>query len=46
MDRRLEDLPDHPRGTLAVVLIYAALFALGWFGVYFFLFLGRGAPSI
>lgn len=35
----------HPRGTLAIVLIYALLFALGWLGLYVFQFLGRGAPQ-
>lgn len=35
---------EHPRGTLAIVLIYAALFALGWLILYFAEFLPRGAP--
>jgi hypothetical protein len=34
----------HPRGTLAVVGIFGALFALGWLAMYVFLFLERGAP--
>jgi len=34
----------HPRGTLAIVLIFAALFTLGWFGLYLFRFMERGAP--
>ena len=34
----------HPRGTLAIVLIYAAMFALGWAFLYFVEFLPRGAP--
>jgi hypothetical protein len=34
----------HPRGTLAIVIIFAALFALGWFGLYLFRFLEQGAP--
>ena len=33
----------HPRGTLAIVLIYGLLFALGWVGLYVFEFLPRGA---
>ena len=33
----------HPRGTLAIVLIFGLLFALGWAAAYF-AFLGRGAP--
>ncbi len=35
----------HPRGTLAIVLIYAIVFALSWLGLYVFQFLGRGAPQ-
>jgi hypothetical protein len=35
----------HPRGTLAIVLIYALIFALSWGGLYVFQFLGRGAPQ-
>jgi len=38
------DLPDHPIGTLAIVLIYAVLFVGGWAWLYFGEFLGRGAP--
>jgi hypothetical protein len=34
----------HPRGTLAIVILYGLLFALGWLGLYVFQFLGRGAP--
>ena len=35
---------EHPRGTLAIVLVFGLLFALGWLAVYVFLFLQRGAP--
>ena len=35
---------DHPRGTLAIVIVFGVLFALGWVGVYVFLFLQRGVP--
>lgn len=35
---------EHPRGTLAIVIAFGLLFALGWLGVYVFLFLARGAP--
>jgi hypothetical protein len=35
----------HPRGTLAIVLIYGLMFALSWLGLYLFQFLGRGAPQ-
>ena len=34
----------HPRGTLAIVIIFAALFAAGWFGMYLFRFMEQGAP--
>jgi hypothetical protein len=37
-------LVGHPRGTLAIVLMFAALFALGWFAMFFYQFMGRGAP--
>jgi hypothetical protein len=33
----------HPRGTLAVVAIFGTLFLLGWLGMYFGMFLQRGA---
>jgi hypothetical protein len=33
---------EHPRGTLAIVLIYALLFALGWILLYYGEFLPRG----
>jgi len=39
----LKDL-GHPRGTLAIVLIFGALFLLGWLAMYVFMFLERGAP--
>jgi uncharacterized RDD family membrane protein YckC len=35
----------HPKGTLAVVLVYALLFALGWLALYFLVFIDRGAPT-
>jgi hypothetical protein len=35
----------HPRGTLAIVLIFGALFALGWIAMYVWRFLERGAPQ-
>ena len=40
----LPDREEHPRGTLAIVLVFGLLFALGWVATYVFLFLGRGAP--
>jgi hypothetical protein len=33
---------DHPRGTLAIVAIYALLFLAGWFALYFFTYTPRG----
>ena len=35
----------HPRGTLAIVIIYGLLFAATWLGLYVWQFLGRGAPT-
>jgi hypothetical protein len=35
----------HPRGTLAIVLIYAVIFALSWAALYVWQFLERGAPT-
>ncbi|TNF71630.1 MAG: hypothetical protein EP299_11340 [Acidobacteria bacterium] len=35
----------HPRGTLAIVLIYGVLFVLIWAGLWVFQFLGRGVPQ-
>jgi hypothetical protein len=37
-------LVGHPRGTLAIVLIFGALFAAGWFAMYLVRFIGQGAP--
>ena len=34
----------HPRGTLAIVIIFGLAFGLSWFAMYVFQFLGRGAP--
>jgi hypothetical protein len=41
---RIEDL-GHPRGTLAIVVIFGLLFLLGWVAMYVFIFLKRGAPQ-
>lgn len=40
----IEDF-GHPRGTLAIVIIYALIFALCWGGLFVWQFLGRGAPT-
>jgi hypothetical protein len=42
-DRVLAGL-GHPRGTLVIVLIYGAVFALGGLGMYLGRFLAHGAP--
>jgi hypothetical protein len=34
---------EHPRGTLAIVIVFGTLFALGFFVMYVVVFLGRGA---
>lgn len=33
---------EHPRGTLALVSLYAVLFVVGWFAVYILIYLARG----
>ncbi len=33
----------HPRGTLAIVIVFGLLFGLAWFATYFLVFLERGA---
>jgi ABC-type transporter Mla subunit MlaD len=34
-------LPKHPIGTFAFVVLYAVLFVIGWFAVYWFIYLAR-----
>jgi len=34
----------HPRGTLAIVIVFGSLFLLGWLAMYVYMFLQRGAP--
>jgi hypothetical protein len=34
----------HPRGTLALVVLYGVLFGVGWLAMYLFRFLPHGAP--
>ena len=36
---------EHPKGTLAIVILYGLLFALGWIALYVLEFLPRGAPQ-
>ena len=35
----------HPRGTLAIVILFGLLFALGWIAFYYFGFMRRGLPQ-
>ena len=32
----------HPRGTLAIIVIYALLFLAGWCALYFYTYIPRG----
>jgi hypothetical protein len=43
IENRPEDF-GHPRGTLVIVAVFGALFALAWLAMYLCLFLQRGAP--
>jgi hypothetical protein len=40
----VEALVGHPRGTLAIVIIFAVLFAIGWFTMFLFRFMEQGPP--
>ena len=42
-DDILQDV-GHPRGTLAIVIVFGLLFALAWLATYLFVFIERGAP--
>jgi hypothetical protein len=42
-EARLEEI-GHPRGTLAIVILFGLAFAFAWFAMYVFEFLRRGAP--
>ena len=35
---------EHPRGTIAIVVIFGALFGLGWLAMYLYRFMATGAP--
>ena len=35
---------EHPRGTLAIVIIFALLFTVGWFAMYFLRFMSADVP--
>ena len=36
---------EHPKGTLLLVGLYGVLFAVGWFAVYFLVYLRRGGVT-
>ena len=36
---------EHPKGTLLLVGLYGVLFAVGWFAVYFLIYLRRGGVT-
>lgn len=36
---------EHPRGTMAIVMIFGLLFGVGWLAMYVFRFMATGAPS-
>ena len=36
------ELGEHPRGTLALMVIMGVVFVLGWLAVYFFIYVPRG----
>lgn len=38
------DMVGHPRGTLAIVIVFAVLFAAGWFTMFLLRFMEQGAP--
>ena len=35
----------HPKGTLLVIGLYGVLFVVGWFAVYFLVYLKRGGVT-
>jgi hypothetical protein len=35
---------EHPRGTLAIVIVFGVLFALGWLAMYFLRFMAADVP--
>jgi hypothetical protein len=44
-DSNHEEL-GHPRGTLAIVIVFGSLFLLGWLAMYVYMFLQRGATHL
>jgi hypothetical protein len=43
MSDQHSEVGKHPRGTLALVGLYGALFVIGWFAFFLFIYLPRGA---
>lgn len=39
------ELPNHPRGTLALVGLYGLLFVVGWLVFFLLIYLPRGAVT-
>jgi Cytochrome c oxidase subunit IIa family len=37
-----QDHLEHPKGTLFLIALYGILFVVGWFAVYFGVYLRRG----
>jgi hypothetical protein len=40
-----DSTPSHPVGTLVIVGLYGALFAVGWLAVYAWVYIARGAVT-
>jgi hypothetical protein len=40
----LDALIGHPRGTLAIVVVFGALFLAGWLAMFLLRFVERGVP--
>jgi len=36
---------QHPKGTLFLIGLYGLLFAIGWFAIYFLVYLHRGGVT-
>jgi len=43
-EKAATEVPEHPIGTFAILGLYIVLFTLRFLALYFFEFLGRGAP--
>ncbi len=38
-------MDGHPKGTLLLIGLYGVLFAVGWFAIYFLVYLRRGGMT-